>query len=205
MDGHGPARPLSPHAAPPEMALDGFLASVERRAFRLAELALRHREDALDAVQDAMIAFLGYRERPQQEWPALFFAVLRRRTTDRHRRNTVRQRVLAVFGMRDEDDDADPMAQLVDAAPGPAEADERQRAWKALGVALRALPRRQREAFLLRELQGLSGAETATAARFADVAMTELAEDAGFFAWLASLPADDANTTARPVPGPQEG
>lgn len=55
------------------------------------------------------------------------------------------------------------MAQLADSAPGPAEADERQRAWKALGQALRALPRRQREAFLLRELQGLSGGETAAA------------------------------------------
>lgn len=163
MDGHGPARPLSPNAAPPEMALDGFLASVERRAFRMAELALGHREDGLDAVQDAMIAFLGYRDRPQSEWPALFFSVLRSRITDRHRRNTVRRRVLAVFGVRDEEDAEDPMDRLADSAPGPAEADERQRAWKALGVALRALPRRQREAFLLRELQGLSGAETAAA------------------------------------------
>lgn len=155
---------MSPNAAPPEMALDGFLASVERRGFRMAELALGHREDALDAVQDAMIAFLGYRDRPQSEWPTLFFSVLRSRITDRHRRNSVRRRVLAVFGVRDEADDGDdPIAQLADAAPGPAETDERQRAWKALGLALRALPRRQREAFLLRELQGLSGAETAAA------------------------------------------
>ena len=162
MDGHGSPRPLSPNAAPPEMALDGFLASVERRAFRMAELALGHREDALDAVQDAMIAFLGYRHKPQSDWPALFFSVLRSRITDRHRRNRVRRRVLAVFGVSDEREE-DPMAQLADVAPGPAEADERQRAWRALGAALRALPRRQREAFLLRELEGLSGAETAAA------------------------------------------
>ena len=155
---------MSPNAAPPEMALDGFLASVERRGFRMAELALGHREDALDAVQDAMIAFLGYRERPQSEWPALFFSVLRSRITDRHRRNSVRRRVLAVFGVRDDEDAGDDaIVQFADAAPGPAETDERQRAWKALGLALRALPRRQREAFLLRELQGLSGAETAAA------------------------------------------
>lgn len=163
MDGYGPDRPLSPDTAPPAMALDGFLASIERRAFRLAELALGHREDALDAVQDAMIRFLGYRDRPQSEWPALFFSVLRSRITDRHRRNTVRRRVLTVFGVRDEEEAEDPMAQLPDSAPGPAEADEQQRAWKALGHALRALPRRQREAFLLRELQGLSGGETAAA------------------------------------------
>ena len=35
--------------------LDEFLAGVERRAFRMAELALSHREDAMDVVQDTMI------------------------------------------------------------------------------------------------------------------------------------------------------
>jgi RNA polymerase sigma-70 factor (ECF subfamily) len=157
-------RPGAHDAGLETMALDGFLASVERRGFRMAELALGHREDALDAVQDTMVAFLAYRERPQAEWPALFFAVLRSRITDRHRRNAVRRRVLAVFGRRDADEDAeDPLAQLPDPGAGPDEADERQRAWSALGVALRTLPRRQREAFLLRELQGLSVAEAAIA------------------------------------------
>ena len=154
MDGHGPHHALN---------LDGFLASVEVRGFRMAELALGHREDALDAVQDAMIAFLAYRERPAAEWPALFFSVLRSRITDRFRRQTVRRRVLAVFGVRDDDEGEDPMSRIADAAPGPAEIDEQERQWKALGLALRDLPRRQREAFLLRELQGLSVAETATA------------------------------------------
>jgi len=168
MDGQTFASPVNPpHIRshdPVAMALDGFLASVERRALRMAELALGQREDAMDTVQDAMIGFLAYRGRPQSEWPVLFFRVLRSRITDRHRRNAVRRRVLAVFGMRGEDEDSeDPIAQIPDAAPGPAEAVERQRAWKALGLALHSLPRRQREAFLLRELQGLSGAETAAA------------------------------------------
>ena len=44
--------------------LDEFLAGVERRAFRIAELALGHREDALDAVQDTMIKLLQYRDKP---------------------------------------------------------------------------------------------------------------------------------------------
>ncbi|MCE2944511.1 MAG: RNA polymerase sigma factor [Xanthomonadaceae bacterium] len=162
MDGHGPHRPLT--ATPPTMALDGFLASVEVRGFRMAELALGHREDALDAMQDAMIAFLAYRERPQAEWPALFFSVLRSRITDRHRRNTVRQRVLSVFGGASDDAKAeDPILQVADPGAGPDAADERQRTWVALGAALRGLPRRQREAFLLRELEGLSVAEAAVA------------------------------------------
>ena len=168
MDGQPPASTLCPEslrAPSTRMALDGFLASVERRGFRMAELALGHREDALDAVQDAMIAFLAYRERPQSEWPALFFSVLRSRITDRHRRNAVRRRVMAIFGRDDADaDDApDPMARVADPAARPDEADERERAFAALGRALRALPRRQREVFLLRELEGLSVAEAATA------------------------------------------
>lgn len=52
--------------------IDGFLASVERRAFRLAELALGDREDALDAVQDAMIKLVRYRGRPAGDWSPLF-------------------------------------------------------------------------------------------------------------------------------------
>src|SRR5574337_851547 len=36
-------------------SLNAFLAQVEHRAFRLAEMQLRQREDALDAVQDAML------------------------------------------------------------------------------------------------------------------------------------------------------
>ena len=39
--------------------LDAFLADISARAFRFAELGLRHREDALDAVQDAMMKMMG--------------------------------------------------------------------------------------------------------------------------------------------------
>ncbi len=165
VDGQGPFDPVSSAASPgaDSLALDGFLASVERRALRMAELALGHREDAMDAVQDAMVGFLGYRDRPQAEWTALFFSVLRSRITDRHRRRAVRQRVFGWFGQADSEDDEDPWARMPDPAPGPAENRERELAWRALGMALRALPRRQREAFLLRELQGLSVAEAAVA------------------------------------------
>ncbi|KAA2284175.1 RNA polymerase sigma factor [Arenimonas fontis] len=143
-------------------SLDQFLASVERRGFRLAELALGHREDALDAVQEAMIRFVGYRERPPEEWPPLFWSILRRQITDRHRRNAVRQRVMAVLGKAAEQRE-DPLALLPDPGEDPAAHLDRQRAWQALGRAVRRLPRRQREAWLLRELQGLDVADTAAA------------------------------------------
>ena len=49
------ARPEEEAALDSTRELDRFLAGVERRAFRLAEIVLRDREDALDVVQDAML------------------------------------------------------------------------------------------------------------------------------------------------------
>ena len=143
-------------------SLDEFLAGIERRAFRMAELALGQREDALDAVQDSMIKLMQYRHRPAVEWTPLFWSILRRQLADRHRRNAVRNRVLAFFG-RSDDTRADPIEAWPDPQADPARRVAEQSAWQALGRALRALPARQRECFLLRELQGLSVAETAAA------------------------------------------
>ena len=148
-------------AALPVHDFDGFLASVERRAFRMAELALGHREDALDAVQEAMIRLLRYRGRPPSEWTPLFWGILRRQLADRHRRNAVRRRVLALFGRDGEG--TDPLELLPDPNEDPARRLQQDRAWAALGQAVRALPRRQRECYLLRELQGLDVAATASA------------------------------------------
>lgn len=157
--------PVAAAAATGEIApatLDAFLAGVERRAFRLAELALGHREDALDAVQEAMIKLVHYRTRPAGEWSPLFWSILRRQLTDRHRRNAVRRRVMSFFGRADEEVE-DPIESLPDPWEDPARRHADGHAWRALGQALRALPRRQRECFLLRELQGLNVAETAAA------------------------------------------
>jgi RNA polymerase sigma-70 factor (ECF subfamily) len=153
------AAPVEAAATAPDF--EGFLAGIERRAFRMAELALGHREDALDAVQEAMIRLLRYRARPASEWTPLFWGILRRQLSDRHRRNAVRRRVLAFIG-RDEAG-PDPLELLPDPNEDPARRLQQDRAWTALGAAVRALPRRQRECYLLRELQGLDVAATAAA------------------------------------------
>ncbi len=142
--------------------IDEFLASIERRAFRLAELGLGHREDALDAVQEAMIKLVQYRHRPASEWAPLFWSILRRQLTDRHRRNAVKRRVMGFLGQR-EDDREDPLEMLPDPTEDPSRRHADNESWQALSKALQALPRRQRECFLLRELQGLNVAETAAA------------------------------------------
>lgn len=163
--------PTPPRGATSTPALDGFLREVERRALRMAELSAGNREDALELVQDAMFAFVrNYAHKPAPEWTPLFYRVLDSRILDFHRRSQVRRRWRVWFGREDEGDEgADPLAQFADAhEPGPAQrvADGETRV--ALDGALRALPLRQRQAFLLRIWEGLDVADTATAMRVSD-------------------------------------
>lgn len=149
--------PLTP-AAPPA-SLDAFLAGIGPRAFRFAEAGLRQREDALDAVQDAMERMLGYREQPATEWTPLFWSILRRRIIDLQRRRSFRLK----FWAPQEEQDQDSTIDWADEAAGPAQQHEQREEYTRLVQALRQLPARQREAFSLRVLQELDVATTAKA------------------------------------------
>jgi len=144
-------------AAPPA-TLEAFLDGMGPRAVRVAELGLRHREDALDAVQDAMLKLLAYRDRPAGEWTPLFWSILRSRIVDLQRRRTFRLRWLLPAPERD-----DTALDWADDAPDPARAFDGREAYGKLADALAALPRRQREAFSLRVLEELDVATTARA------------------------------------------
>jgi RNA polymerase sigma-70 factor (ECF subfamily) len=147
--------------------LERFLAEVERRAFRMAQIALRHEEDALDAVQDAMLQLAHrYAARPPAEWKPLFYRILENRIRDLQRRRSVRNRVMAWLPSRSHGDDAeppDPIEQARDLGPEPVAQIESQQMLRKLEQALNALPARQRQAFTLRNLEGMDVAETASA------------------------------------------
>jgi RNA polymerase sigma-70 factor (ECF subfamily) len=155
-----------PEAKNRSRALNQFLAGVELKAFKIAQAALRHEDDALDAVQDAMLQLArAYSERPEPEWKPLFYRILENRIRDMQRRRTVRGRVMAWLPFRgeDDDDDSDPIAQAPSPEPQPVKRLELDEAVGALEQALAELPRRQQQAFLLRALEGLDVAETAAA------------------------------------------
>jgi RNA polymerase sigma-70 factor (ECF subfamily) len=146
--------------------LNRFLAEVERKAFRMARIALRHDDDALDAVQDAMLQLARrYVQRPAEEWRPLFYRILQNRIRDLQRRRMVRGKVMALLPWRrgEDEDLPDPLAEAPDQAPGPAEQVEGMGVMMRLETALATLPARQREAFMLRSLEGLDVAETAAA------------------------------------------
>ena len=146
--------------------LNRFFADVERRALRIAEIAVRDRYDALDIVQDAMIKLArNYAQRPEREWTPLFYRILQNGVRDWHRRRAVRNRVMGWFGRaRDDDGDYDPIAQAPDPmGRTPDEELENREAMTGLEAAVGRLPTRQREAFMLRTFEGLDVADTATA------------------------------------------
>jgi RNA polymerase sigma-70 factor (ECF subfamily) len=163
---HGDVDLTDPETQTRSRALNQFLAGVELKAFKIAQAALRHEDDALDAVQDAMLQLArAYADRPTQEWKPLFYRILENRIRDMQRRRTVRGRVIAWLPFRGEEDEEepDPIAQAPSPDPQPPRRLELDQAMAALEKALGELPRRQQQAFLLRTLEGLDVAQTAVA------------------------------------------
>ncbi|MBY6204286.1 RNA polymerase sigma factor [Halomonas denitrificans] len=149
-------------------SLDAFLHEVQARAVVIARLALGNEADALDAVQDAMIAFVRrYSDRPAEERRPLFHRILDNRIIDVHRTRTRRGKWWWSSRKVDEDGDTlDPVDRATAdpaVAPSPeAHAVHEQFAGR-LDRALAALPHRQRQVFLLRAWEGLDVRETAEA------------------------------------------
>jgi len=158
-------------ASPQEIS--GFLAQVERRAFKQAMFAVRDEDAALDIVQDAMLKLTEkYAAKPAGELPMLFQRILQNTIHDHFRRQKVRNTwttLLSAFGKGDEKgDDYDVLETLSaksdsNATVDPAKQFEQGQIVGMIEQALMRLPPRQREAFLLRYWEELDVAEAAAA------------------------------------------
>jgi len=165
--------PISPeHALATRKELSDFLASVERRAFKQCAYAVHEDEAALDIVQDSMMKLAEkYADRPPAELPLLFQRILQNGVRDHFRRGKVRSTwttLLSNLRMGGDDDDADPLETMdVDAhtnvPASPADRLEQSQVMAAIEEAIRSLPDRQREAFMLRYWEELDVSETAKA------------------------------------------
>ncbi|WP_124946029.1 RNA polymerase sigma factor [Sulfurirhabdus autotrophica] len=153
--------------------LSDFLSLVERRAFKQAAFAVRDDHSALDIVQDAMLKLSEkYAGRPAEEFPMLFQRILQNTIRDYYRRQKVRSLWTTLFSSlspNQDGDDYDPLETLEAYDDGsnkhdtPADNLERAQLLALIEEALKNLPTRQREAFLLRYWEELDVAETATA------------------------------------------
>ncbi len=148
-----------------EQELNRFFADVEKRALRIAEIAMRDRDEALDIVQDAMLKLaVKYAHKDSAEWAPLFYRILQNGVRDYHRRRNVRNKVMVWFGGSSSRDEYD----VVAAAPDPRGRTPEEQlmtgdAMQQLEQAVASLPGRQREAFMLRTFEGLDVAGTAIA------------------------------------------
>ncbi|MDO4637418.1 MAG: RNA polymerase sigma factor [Lautropia sp.] len=151
-----------------------FLAAVERRAFKQAVFAVRDDDIALDIVQDAMLKLVEkYADRPVTELGPLFQRILQNATHDHFRRQKVRRTwvtpLSALPGSNSPDgEEIDPLDSLLaqrDDRRAEDAADQASRAQtlQLLEQEIARLPRRQREAFILRYWEEMDVAETAQA------------------------------------------
>jgi len=113
----------------------------------------------------------NYADRPAAELPLLFQRILQNTIRDHYRRSKVRSTwttLLSALGLGGGDDDADPLESfeiedLGNVPAGPAEQLEQSQVMGLIEDAVKALPERQRQAFLLRYWEELDVSETAKA------------------------------------------
>lgn len=143
-------------------SLEDFLAAIERRAYRMAQIGVGEDDAALDIVQDSMMKLVQhYRTRPAAQWRPLFYRILHNRINDWHRSQGSRWKVFERWFGRQEEE-ADPLDQF----PGGMadEPDQQLLSSTTLAAIERAvshLSNRQQQAFMLRCWEGMSTAETA--------------------------------------------
>lgn len=136
----------------------------------MAMLSLQDQEAALDTVQDVMLKFIEkYAKKPQNQWPKLFYRMLHHRIIDYHRQHQKQAWLFGWFSRDSRPEGGDKHhnnPQRVENMPAedryqPQAVLENQEFGEHIEHALRELPLRQRQAFLLRCWYGMSVAETA--------------------------------------------
>ncbi len=145
--------------------LDQFLKQVEKRAYRMAYIATSNVDDALDIVQDAMLVLASkYANHNQDEWPPLFFRVVQNKIRDFYRRQKVRNIFQNWFSTDSENSNEDPIQLLADdKIHDPIRKISGEQSISKLEQALKELPVRQQQTFLLRAWEGLDVKQTAEA------------------------------------------
>ena len=141
-------------------ALDQFLQSVQSKAYAQAVHAVGNRDEALDIVQDSMLKLAkSYGQRGLEEWPKLFQRILQNQIRDWYRRQKVRS-IFFWWEQYPSEAGSGP-EQAVSAIDSPEDALAGEEALGYIGSAVRALPARQQQVFLLRAFWGHNVQETA--------------------------------------------
>lgn len=138
-----------------EQALETFFKAVEKRAFRMTEFAISDPDEALDLIQNSMLKLVQrYADRDENEWTLLFYRILQNEIKDWKRKAWVR----GWFGF------IDPETEWIEDKSVQACPDRvvhQDAINSAMHAAIKQLPWRQQQAFLLRSWEGLNVKQTA--------------------------------------------
>lgn len=149
------------------ISIGGFLASIEKKAYVMSVAACQDPDAALDIVQDAMFSMVkNYKDKPSDQWAALFFGVLNNRIADHHRKRgfgRLKQWLGRNKNDSDADNDGDVLDQLDSNVVEPDAFVDSLQINGAVQLALVRLSGKQQQALILRLWQGLSVKETAQA------------------------------------------
>ena len=145
--------------------LNQFLATIERKAFRMAHIATSNPDDALELVQEAMMKLVEkYHDKTAEEWTPLFYRILSSKINDWYRKQGVRNRWMAWLPKTNHSEYvSDPIENAPDTHQSPLEKTQQDQATDKLLTLLSDLSPRQQQAFLLRAWEGMSVEETAFA------------------------------------------
>ena len=144
------------------VSMEAFLQSVEKKAYRMALLALSNHADAIDVLQDTMLKLVtNYEDRPANEWKPLFYKILQNRIRDFQRQYKMKN--LLFFWKTEEQEDVMEDWKDDEEVNRPEQGLSKERMQERVLKALQALPEKQQQCFLMRSWEGMSVIETAEA------------------------------------------
>lgn len=131
-----------------QQALNRFLTEVEISAFKISRSILRDEDAALDVIQDSMLKFVQkYSDKPENEWPALFFRIVQNTNKDVLRKRKLKHKIFGWFGSKEYDD---LLNQQVDNTANPEMLLNAEQTQAALHRTMQSLSDKQQEVLHLR-------------------------------------------------------
>lgn len=160
---------MTQHTAQIRLALNEFFLQVQGKALRQAQIATGDTDEAFDIVQHAMMKLTSRYSHQQDVWPPLFQRILQNTIRDWFRRQKMRRllfwsspQVAETLFVESEHSSNEPIDI---AANTPERKMISRQQLSAIESALRELPPRQQQVFLLRAWWGHNTEETAFAMR----------------------------------------
>ena len=147
-----------------EQRLKNFMQDVTGRALVMMENATQGQQGiAMDLVQEAFISLhKSYSEKSTEEWYPLFYTILNNKLQDWRRKEARRSQPFSFFKKVSLDEDDLEIQDVIDeATPSPLEFLDQAVTIEEIQAAIRQLPVRQQQAFMLRAWEGFDTQTTA--------------------------------------------